>query len=123
MAAPSCTVASGCVPGFRHAAANPAPRIPKRPLGFFPAMKPSNRMHPRNCSLDSRVRTFEQVLRDQKSEKVPVNKGQNQFFDGKSPTSLGEEPYFICDCGSRSEAVVLVPLQALLVLLGTREAV
>jgi len=41
------------------------------------------------------MRAFEQVLRDQKSEKLPVNKGQNQFFHGKSPTDFGEEPDII----------------------------
>jgi hypothetical protein len=38
------------------------------------------------------MRSFEQVFGDQKTEKTPVNKGQNDFSPEKSPTSFGEEP-------------------------------
>jgi hypothetical protein len=41
------------------------------------------------------MRSFEQDFRHQKSAKTPVNKGQNDFLSQKSPTSFGEEPFFI----------------------------
>jgi hypothetical protein len=40
------------------------------------------------------MHSLKQVFAHQKNEKTPVNKGDNQFFFGKSPTRSGEEPIF-----------------------------
>jgi hypothetical protein len=55
------------------------------------------------------MRSFEQVFEDQKTEKTPVNKGQNDFSPEKSPTSFGEEPQDHWSCrdkpGTREKGV------------------